>query len=91
MKAHLRAIFAIALTAIASGATFLFALFRQFGVVEAVASLGAAVEVYFLSSAIGDYLDGKPAPNSARMLISFLLAAGIICFFLFARWRSLAA
>jgi hypothetical protein len=46
MKAHLIVIIVTALAAVTCGATFLLALFRQFGLVEIAASLGAGVEVF---------------------------------------------
>jgi predicted secreted protein len=42
MKAHLIVIIATALAAVICGVIFLLALFRQFGLVEVAASLGAA-------------------------------------------------
>src|SRR5215469_4178265 len=62
-KAHVLAIVVTGLCAVTCGATFLLALFRQFGLVEVAASLSAWVEVYFLSSAIGDLMDDRPEPN----------------------------
>jgi hypothetical protein len=47
MKAHLMVIVATALAAFTGGVTFLLALFRQFGLVEVAASLGASAEVFF--------------------------------------------
>jgi hypothetical protein len=45
---------------------FLACLFRQFGLVEVAASLGAGVEVFFLSSSIGDLFEDAPNPNRRR-------------------------
>jgi hypothetical protein len=48
---------------------FLLAPFRQFGLVEVAASLGAGAEVFFLSSSIGDLLDEKKNPIARALLL----------------------
>ena len=82
MKAHLLVIIATALAAVTCGATFLLALFRQFGLVEVAASLGAGVEVFFLSSSIGDLLEEAPNPNRRRFMAAIVLVAAIVAYFL---------
>jgi hypothetical protein len=82
MKAHLLVIIGTALAAVICGATFLLALFRQFGLVEVAASLGAGVEVFFLSSSIGDLLEDAPNPNRRRFTAAILLVAAIVAYFL---------
>jgi len=84
-KAHVLAIVVTGLCAVTCGATFLLALFRQFGLVEVAASLSAWVEVYFLSSAIGDLMDDRPEPNRTRFLSALGLAAAIVLYFLVMR------
>jgi ABC-type spermidine/putrescine transport system permease subunit I len=63
--------------AVISGAIFVFALFHQFALVEVVASILTGLQVFFLSSAIGDLLDKKKEPsrarNSAVVLVTLLL------------------
>ena len=54
LKKHVIAIGVVLLSAITCGATFLLALYRQFALVEVAASLATGVQVYFLSSSIGD-------------------------------------
>jgi len=71
-----------ALAAVTCGATFLLALFRQFGLVEVAASLGAGVEVFFLSSSIGDLLEDAPNPNRRRFTAAIVLAAAVVAYFL---------
>jgi hypothetical protein len=88
LKPHLGVIIGTALAAIVCGATFLFALFRQFGLVEVAASLATGAEVFFLSSSIGDLLEDKPAPNRVRFLSALGLAAAIILYFLVMRFFS---
>ena len=82
MKAHLVVIIATALAAVTCGATFLLALFRQFGLVEVAASLGAGAEVFFLSSSIGDLLEDAPNPNRRRFAVALFLVAAIVAYFL---------
>lgn len=52
--------------AIISGITFVIALFHQFALVEVAASLLTGLQVFFLSSAIGDLLEEAKKPNKAR-------------------------
>jgi hypothetical protein len=47
------------LSAITCGATFLFALVRQFAMVEIAASIVTGVQLYLLSSTVGDLIEGK--------------------------------
>jgi hypothetical protein len=82
MKAHIVVIIVTALAAVTCGATFLFALFRQFGLVEVAASLGAGAEVFFLSSSIGDLLEDKKEPNRTRLIAALALASAIVAYFL---------
>jgi hypothetical protein len=62
----------MALAAITCGVAFLLALFRQFGLVEVAASLGAGAEVFFLSSSIGDLLEVKKESNRTRFIAALL-------------------
>lgn len=87
MKAHLRVIVVTALAAVACGATFLLALFRQFGLVEVAASIGATAEVFFLSSSIGDLLEDKKQPDRRRFVAALSLAAAIVVYFLIMSFR----
>ncbi len=88
MKAHVGTIIATALAAITCGATFLFALFQQFGLVEVAASMAAGVEVYLLSSSIGDLLEDRDSPNRFRLAAAWILAACVVSYFLIMRYRS---
>jgi len=87
MKAHLVVIIVTALAAVTCGATFLLALFRQFGLVEVAASMGAGAEVFFLSSSIGDLLEDKEEPNRRRFLAALGLAVAIVVYFLIMRFK----
>ncbi len=87
-KSHLLVIGVTALCAVSCGATFLFALFRQFGLVEVAASLSTGAEVYFLSSAIGDLLEDRPQPNRKKLTAAVCLAIAVVAYFLVMRMVS---
>jgi hypothetical protein len=53
------------LSAVACGATFLFALARQFAVVEIAASIVTGVQLYLLSSTVGDLREDGRNKNKA--------------------------
>jgi hypothetical protein len=91
MKPHLVVIIVTALAAVTCGATFLLALFRQFGLVEVAASLAATAEVFFLSSSIGDFLEDKKEPNRGRFAAALGLAAAIMIYFLIMNFRESAS
>ena len=81
VKRNLRVVLAALVSALACGATFLFALFRQFALVEVAASIATGLEVYFLSSSIGDLLEDRPEPNHLKMAAAIALAIAIITYF----------
>jgi MFS family permease len=85
MKTHGWTIATVFLSAVACGVTFLLALFRQFGLVEVAASLGGGLEVFFLSSSIGDLLEDRKEPNRIRLVAAVGLAAGVVGYFLIAK------
>jgi len=85
MKKHAGVVAAVVLSAITCGAIFLFALYRQLALVEVAASLVTGVELYFLSSSIGDWIERKPRANVARMLTGVGLAVGVVVYFVIAR------
>jgi biopolymer transport protein ExbB/TolQ len=90
MKAHLVVIIVTALAAVTCGATFLLALFRQFGLVEVAASLDAGAEVFFLSSSIGDLLEDREEPNRTRFLAALGLTVAIVMYLLIMRFKESA-
>jgi len=63
MNSHLWRVIAIVCSALTCGATFLFALYRQLALVEVAASILVGVELYFLSSSIGDWTEKKMEPS----------------------------
>lgn len=85
MKNLVGRVVAVFLSAITCGATFLFALYRQLAMVEVAASLAIGVELYFLSSSIGDLIEEKLEPNKFRWMVAVGLAAAVVCYFLIAK------
>ena len=88
MKRHAVSVAMSLAAAVISGRVFLLALFDQYALVEMAASIITALQVFFLSSAIGDLLEKKKETNrtrnSAAVLVtifaaiaSFLAAIGI--------------
>jgi hypothetical protein len=73
------------LSALACGATFLLALYRQLALVEVAASIALGVELYFLAASVGDLIEQKPEPNKLRLVLSVGLAAAVMCYFLVAK------
>ena len=88
MKSHAGVVIGIVLSSITCGATFLFALYRQFALVEVAASLATGVELYLLSSSIGDWIEKKPQANPVRLRIAAGLTLGVILYFFIERMRS---
>lgn len=79
MKRHFLSILMSLVASAISTTIFVFALFHQFALVEVAASLLTGLQVFFLSSAIGDLLDKKKEPsrirNSAVVLVTLFLVA----------------
>ena len=71
----------IFLCAITCGATFLFALYRQFALVEVASSMITMVEVYLLSSSIGDLIEGKREVRFIRLVVAVALALFVVTYF----------
>ena len=88
MKSHALAAIAVLLSAITCGATFLLALYRQLALVEVAASLVTGVELYLLSSSIGDWVEKKPQASTKRTLIGVSLALAVVFSFLIIRFRA---
>lgn len=81
MKSHAGVVIGVLLSAITCGVTFLFALYRQFALVEVAASITTGVELYLLSSSIGDWIEKKPRANLVRLLIAAGLTLGVVLYF----------
>lgn len=82
MKTHATTIGITVFAAFLCGATFVLALLRQYGLVEVAASLGIGLEVFFLSSSIGDQLEKQREPNRLRTLAAITVAVAITGYFL---------
>jgi len=72
-------------SALTCGATFLFALYRQLAMVEVAASIAIGVQLYFLSSSVGDWIEKKEKPSKSKVWMAIGLAAAIVCYFLIAK------
>ena len=57
MKRHVLTVLMSLVAAVISGAVFVVALFHQYALVEVAASILTGLQVFFLSSAIGDLLE----------------------------------
>jgi hypothetical protein len=66
------------LSAITCGATLLFALVRQFAMVEIAASIVTGVQLYLLSSTVGDLIEGKTEMRKTKLVASLMLTGGVI-------------
>ena len=88
MHRNLGMVIVALLSAIACGVTFLFGLYRQFALVEVAASIATGIEVYFLSSSIGDMLEDKEKINNVKLVAAIALAASIVAYFLTAKLRA---
>jgi hypothetical protein len=64
---------------------FLSALYRQLAPVEVAASMVTAVELYLLSSSVGDSIEERPQANQKRLLTAIGQALEIVLYFLIAR------
>ncbi len=69
-----------------SGAIFVVALFHQYALVEVAASIVTGLQVFFLSSAIGDLLEEKKEPNRARNSAVVLVTVFLVAFYTFTRY-----
>lgn len=85
MKSHAVLVIVVVLSAITWGMTFLFALYRQLALVEVAANMVTAVELYLLSSSIGDWIEKEPEANQERLLTAIGLAFAIVLYFFIAR------
>lgn len=84
-KNHFWRILAVFLSALTCGITFLLALYRQLALVEVSACIVLGVQLYFLASSIGDWIEPNARPNKGRAWIALALAAAVIGYFLLAK------
>ena len=86
MKRHVLTVLMSFAAAMISGAVFIVALFHQFALVEVAASILTGLQVFFLSSAIGDLLDEKKEPNRARNSAVVLMTVFLVAFYSLTRY-----
>lgn len=86
MRRHILTILMSFAAAVISSAIFIFALFHQFALVEIVASVFTGLQVFFLSSAIGDLLDKKKEPSRARDSAVVLATILLVTFYSVTRY-----
>ncbi len=86
MKWHVLTVLMSFAAAMISGAVFVVALFHQFALVEVAASILTGLQVFFLSSAIGDLLDEKKEPNRARNSAVVLMTVFLVAFYSLTRY-----
>jgi hypothetical protein len=86
LKRHILTVLMSVAASVISGAIFVIALFHQFALVEVAASILAGLQVFFLSSAIGDLLDEKKEPNRTRNSAVVLLTIVLIVFYAITRY-----
>ena len=84
-RRHLLTVLMSFAASVISGAVFVVALFHQFALVEVVASVLTGLQVFFLSSAIGDMLE-KNEPNRARNSTVVLATILLLAFYSFTRY-----
>jgi hypothetical protein len=76
-------------SALTSGATFGARLYRQLEMVEVAASIALAVELYLVSSSVGDWIEEKLEPSKSRKRIANGAGGAVVGHFLNAkRFRS---
>jgi hypothetical protein len=81
MKSTVLAVVVAAAAAVVSGIMFVIALFHQFALVEVAASLLTGLQVFFLSSSIGDLLEEQTKANKARQFAVLSTTAGLLVFY----------
>ena len=86
MKRHALTVLMSLAAAMISGAVFVVALFHQFALVEVAASVLTGLQVFFLSSAIGDLLEEKKESNRARNSAVALMTVFLVGFYSFTRY-----
>ena len=86
MKRHAVSVVMSLVAAVISETVFVFALFEQYALVEMAASIITALQVFFLSSAIGDLLEKKKETNRTRNSAVVLIAIFLVAFYLFRRY-----
>jgi hypothetical protein len=86
MKRHMVSVVMCSAAAVISGMIFVAALLREYALVEVAASVITGLQVFFLSSAIGDLLEKKRESNRGRNSAVVLVTIFLVAFYSFARY-----
>jgi len=86
MKRHVLSVVMCFAAAVISGTIFVAALLHEYALVEVAASVITALQVFFLSSAIGDLLEKKKESNRARNSAVVLVTTFLVAFYSFTRY-----
>ena len=86
MKRHAVPVAMSLVAAVISGMVFLLALFDQYALVEVAAGIITALQVFFLSSAIGDLLEKKKETNRTRNSAVVLVTIFLVAFYSFRKY-----
>jgi len=86
MKRHAVSVVMSLVAAVISGTVFVVALCEQFALVEMAASVTTALQVFFLSSAIGDLLEKKKETNRTRNSVVVLVTIFLVAFYSFRKY-----
>jgi hypothetical protein len=86
IKRHTLSVVMSFVAAVISGTVFVAALFEQYALVEGAASIITTLQVFFLSSAIGDLLEEKKEPNRTRNSVVVLMTIFLVAFYSFRKY-----
>ena len=86
MKRHMLFVLMNLVAAVISGAIFVVALFHEYALVEVAASVITGLQVFFMSSAIGDLLEKKRELNRSRNSAVVLVTIFLVAFYSFTRY-----
>jgi hypothetical protein len=86
MKRHVLSVVMCFAAAVISGTIFVAALLHEYALVEVVASVVTGLQVFFLSSAIGDVLEKERESNRARNSAVVLVTVFLLAFYSFTKY-----
>jgi hypothetical protein len=86
MKRHALSVVMCFAAAVISGTIFVAALLHEYALVEVAASVITGLQVFFLSSAIGDLLGERRQSNRARNSAVVLVTVFLVAFYSFTRY-----
>jgi hypothetical protein len=86
MRRHTLSVVMSFVAAVISGTVFVVALIEQFALVEVAASIVTALQVFFLSSAIGDCLEKKKETNRTRNSAVVVVTIFLVAFYSFRKY-----